>query len=209
MDEHVETNAAERRRWNDEYWTSVWPKREQLTSAVTDTLLTALKLVAGQRVLEIGSGGGTATIAAGRLVGDGAVVGADISAPLVAFAGRRVAAAGAGNVSFVVADVQQEDVPGGPFDAALSQFGVMFFDEPTVAFRNIRRQLVPGGPTGLCLLAGRGPQPVVRGTAPRPVRPAGSADRRGQEPDRAVQPQRPGPRPRDSGCGRMGRYRPF
>lgn len=145
MDEQVETNAAERRRWNDEYWTSVWPKREQLTSAVTDTLLTALKLVAGERVLEIGSGGGTATIAAGRLVGDGSVVGADISAPLVTFARRRVAAAGVGNVSFVVADVQQADVPGGPFDAALSQFGVMFFDEPTVAFGNIRRQLVPGG----------------------------------------------------------------
>jgi len=145
VDEQVATNAAERRRWNDEYWTSVWPKREQLTSAVTDTLLAHLELAAGERVLEIGSGGGTATIAAGHLVGAGTVVGADISAPLVEFARSRVATAGADNVSFLVADVQQDDIPGAPFDAALSQFGVMFFDDPAVAFGNIRRQLVPGG----------------------------------------------------------------
>jgi SAM-dependent methyltransferase len=143
MDE--QTNAAERHRWNDEYWTSVWPKREQLTNAVTPTLLDHLHLAAGERVLDIGSGGGTTAIAAGRLVDDGAVVGADISAPLAEFARRRVADTGAGNVSFVVVDVQQEDIPGGPFDAALSQFGVMFFDEPVVAFGNIRRQLAPGG----------------------------------------------------------------
>ena len=37
-------NAAERRRWNDEYWISVWPRREQLTRAVTDLLLEHLSL---------------------------------------------------------------------------------------------------------------------------------------------------------------------
>jgi SAM-dependent methyltransferase len=96
-------------------------------------------------VLDVGSGGGTTAMAAGRKVAPGAVVGADISAPLAALARSRVADAGAGNVSFVVADVQREAISGAPFDVALSQFGVMFFDEPVVAFGNIRRQLVPGG----------------------------------------------------------------
>lgn len=140
-----EPNAAERRRWNDERWTERWPKREALTGAVTGVLLDGLGPVAGQRLLDVGAGGGGTSIAAGRLVGDGAVVGADISAPLVRFARDRAAAARAVNVSFVVADVQCDTVPGGPFDAALSQFGVMFFDEPSVAFANIRNQLVPGG----------------------------------------------------------------
>ena len=63
-----ETNAAERRRWNDDYWASVWPKREQLTSAITDILLGHLELVDSERTLDIGSGGGTTTIAAGHLV---------------------------------------------------------------------------------------------------------------------------------------------
>jgi SAM-dependent methyltransferase len=142
----IESNAGERRRWNDAYWASVWPKREQLTSAVTDILLGHLGLVGGERVLDIGSGGGTTTIAAGRLVGDhGSAVGADISAPLVDLARRRAVDQQAGNVSFCVADVQHDTVPGGPFDVGVSQFGVMFFDEPDTAFTNIRRQLLPGG----------------------------------------------------------------
>ncbi|HWF36077.1 MAG TPA: class I SAM-dependent methyltransferase, partial [Solirubrobacteraceae bacterium] len=53
--------------------------------------------------------------------------------------------AGAENVSFTVVDMQTDTVPGGPFDAALSQFGVMFFDEPVTAFANIRSHLKTGG----------------------------------------------------------------
>jgi SAM-dependent methyltransferase len=144
--EETETNVGERRRWNDAYWASVWPKREAMTSAVTDILFGELGLVAGERVLDIGSGGGGTTIAAGGLVGDaGSAVGADISMPLVDFARQRALDQGATNVSFCVGDVQHDTVPGGPFDVALSQFGVMFFDEPTTAFTNIRRHLLPGG----------------------------------------------------------------
>jgi len=142
----VETNAAERRRWNDPYWASAWPKREQLTSPVTGILLSHLRLREGEKVLDVGSGGGTVAFAASPLVGaGGSVVGADISAPLVDFARQRADARQAANVSFLVADVQQDTIPGGPFDAAVSQFGVMFFDEPKTAFANIRRQLAAGG----------------------------------------------------------------
>ena len=141
-----DTNAAERRRWNDAYWASVWPKREAMTSAVTEILLSQLDLRAAERVLDVGSGGGATTIAAGNRVGPaGSVVGADISAPLVELARRRAADGQITNVSFCVADVQRDTVPGAPFDVALSQFGVMFFDEPVTAFGNIRRHLAPGG----------------------------------------------------------------
>jgi SAM-dependent methyltransferase len=139
-------NEAERRRWNDEYWASVWPRREQLTGAVTEVLLDAVGLVAGERVVDIGSGGGTAAFAAAQRVGvTGSVVGADISVPLVGFATQRARDRGAANVRFLVADVQREGIDGAPFTAAISQFGVMFFDEPVVAFANIRAQLGPGG----------------------------------------------------------------
>jgi SAM-dependent methyltransferase len=142
----VESNAAERRRWNDAYWASAWPKREQLTNAVTDILLGHAALTAGEKLLDVGSGGGTSALAAARLLGDeGLVVGADISAPLVAFAQQRAADQRVANVSFFVGDVQHDTIPGAPFDAAISQFGVMFFDEPETAFTNIRRHLVPDG----------------------------------------------------------------
>jgi SAM-dependent methyltransferase len=142
----TESNTRERRRWNDDYWTSVWPDREELTGAVTDVLLRHLGLHPGERVLDVGSGGGTTALAAAALVGPaGRVVGADISEGLVRLARRRAAQHDAQNVTFVVADVQHDTVGGGPFDVATSQFGVMFFDEPRTAFSNIGRHVVEGG----------------------------------------------------------------
>ncbi len=150
-------NAAERRRWNDEYWVSVWHRREPMTNAVTDVLFDRLALAAGESVLDIGSGGGGTTIAAARAVAPGAVVGADISQPLVESARRRALEQHVRNIDFVVADVQLSAIAGAPFDVALSQFGVMFFDQPTVAFANIRRQLSGGGRIGFACW-----QPVER-----------------------------------------------
>jgi SAM-dependent methyltransferase len=172
-----EPNEAERQRWNDAAWAAAWPKRERLTTAVTDVLLSHAQLRPSDNVLDVGTGGGVAALAAAALVGDGTVVGADISAPLLELAGARAEAQSAGNVSFVVADVQRETVPGGPFDAVISQFGVMFFDEPETAFTNIRRQLVDGG--RLAFACWRAPDlnpwfpgPALAGIAPPPPPPA-------------------------------------
>ena len=75
-----EANEAERRRWNDERWVAVWPKREALTDTITPYLLDALALQPGERVLDVGCGGGKATIAAAQAVGPtGNAIGADIS----------------------------------------------------------------------------------------------------------------------------------
>jgi SAM-dependent methyltransferase len=142
----VGANEFERRRWNDERWAAVWPRRERLTDKVTGYLLAAVALRPGERVLEVGSGGGKAALAAADAVGStGAVVGADLSAPLNQLAEQRARALGAGNVRFCLADVQTDKLEGGPFDVAMSQFGVMFFDEPVIAFANIRAHLKPDG----------------------------------------------------------------
>jgi SAM-dependent methyltransferase len=141
-----DTNPIERRRWNDERWIAVWPKRERFTDAVTPHLLDALALAPGERVLDVGCGGGKASIEAARRVGAaGSVVGADLSGPLVDLARRRARDAAAGNVTFQTVDMQHDQVSGGPFDVVMSQFGVMFFDDPVTAFTNIARHLRPGG----------------------------------------------------------------
>ena len=129
--DRVAANAAERERWNNERWAAIWPKRERLTDEVTAHLLDEAELAAGERVLDIGCGGGRAAIAAAGIVGEaGSVTGADLSRPLLALAEQRAQAAGAGNVGFQLLDVQTAPVAGAPFDVAISQFGVMFFDEP-------------------------------------------------------------------------------
>jgi SAM-dependent methyltransferase len=143
--DNPQSNNAERLRWNDPAWVARWLNRQVLTSEVSGYLLGALAPVDGERILEIGSGTGQATLALAAVVPGGAVTGADISGPLSELARQRAAALGVANVSFVVADVQHDDIPGGPFDAAASKFGVMFFDEPVRAFANIRRHVLPGG----------------------------------------------------------------
>lgn len=172
----IGSNEAERRRWNDSACAAAWPKRERLTTAVTDVLLSEARLQPGDAVLDVGTGGGVAALAAARIVGDGKVVGADISAPLIELASGRAEEQAATNVSFVVADVQHETVPGSPFDAAISQFGVMFFDEPETAFTNIRRQLVSGGRLGFACWQAPDlnpwfPGPALAGIAPPPPPP--------------------------------------
>jgi SAM-dependent methyltransferase len=142
----MEANEAERRRWNDDRWVAVWPKREALTDAITPILLDALALQAGERVLDVGCGGGKTTIAAAQAVGPtGTAIGADISKPLSELAAQRAAEAHVNNVMFRVADVQLEPIAEGPFDVVMSQFGVMFFDEAEKAFANIHAHLAPGG----------------------------------------------------------------
>lgn len=141
-----EANAAERKRWNDDNWVKVWPKREALTDEVTPFLLDALALQPGERVLDVGCGGGKTTIAAAHAVGPpGHAVGADISVPLLELARQRAADAHATNATFIVADMQLDTIEGAPLDVAMSQFGVMFFDESVKAFTNIRAHLAPGG----------------------------------------------------------------
>ena len=142
----VVANEAERTRWNNETWATAWPQRERLTEAVTPYVVAAVGGRSGQRICDIGCGGAGLTIELAKAVGPtGTVVGYDISAPLLQLARRRADAAGVTNVGFVEMDVQTGGWDGPPFDAAASQFGVMFFDEPTAAFASIRGHLVPGG----------------------------------------------------------------
>jgi SAM-dependent methyltransferase len=139
-------NQAQRRHWNDAVRLAAWRRREPMTAAVTPALFGHASFEAGGRILDVGCGGGRTTIAAARDVGPGGeAVGADLSAPLLDLARQRSAEAGVTNARFVVADAQVARVDGAPFDAAVSQFGVMFFDDPTAAFANIRSHLHPGG----------------------------------------------------------------
>jgi ubiquinone/menaquinone biosynthesis C-methylase UbiE len=168
------TNESEKARWNDDRWTDAWPDRERLTNSVSPYLLAALGLEAGERVLDIGCGGGGQSITAAQAVGaTGAVVGVDVSEALAALARRRATEVGAANVTFVVSDAQVQTIDGAPFDVAMSQFGVMFFDEPVKAFSNLRAPR---------LLAAGGAQPVAYGRdhgavrrPPPPLAPGKSA----------------------------------
>lgn len=104
-----------------------------------------------ERVLDVGCGTGSTTLEIGRrvLLG-GSVLGVDVSRPMIDFARARLTDAREGqdsdaqNVAFAALDVENDELPG-PFDAAFSRLGVMFFDDPTAAFANIARSLKSRG----------------------------------------------------------------
>ena len=139
-------NEGEARRWNHPEWVRAWPNRERLTNAVSPLLLKAVEARAGQTVCDVGCGGASFSLALAAAVEPGGdVVGIDISGPLLQLAGQRAADAGCRNVRFVEMDMQTGAGEVGPFDIAVSQFGVMFFDEPLAAFAAVRRRLIAGG----------------------------------------------------------------
>lgn len=94
----------------------------------------------GGRVLDVGCGAGATTFAMARRLGaGGSCVGVDISGPLLIAAKNRAIADRVTSASFVQADAQTHPFEPATFDAVISRFGVMFFDDPEAAFRNIRR----------------------------------------------------------------------
>ncbi|HEU5002023.1 MAG TPA: methyltransferase domain-containing protein [Actinomycetota bacterium] len=145
-----------------EYWTARaagWLEDQDALEifggAPGEAAIEALAPQPGERILDIGCGGGATSLAlAGRVAPRGSVVGVDISPGMVAGAQARAAASGAGSVSFVVGDAQVEDLGAGAFQAAYSRFGVMFFADPVAAFANIHRCLAPAGRLSFCCWQG-------------------------------------------------------
>jgi SAM-dependent methyltransferase len=170
-------NESEHKRWNDPVWVATWPKREALTGAVTPYLLAAIAARPGWRVCDIGCGAGPLTLALASAVGpQGEAVGFDISAGLLELARARAANAGCTNTRFVEMDVQTEKNDDGLFEVVASQFGVMFFDEPSRALRALRQRLTPSGRLVFACWQGVEQNPwhvgtVLRSLAPPPRTP--------------------------------------
>ena len=138
-------NKKQREVWNAEDVVESWVKSEPISDYGTAPIMAFLKLSAGERVLDVACGGGKTTVVAAQAVGStGHVTGIDISKGMVALAKTRVTEAGLNNVELAQSDAQVDDFPSAPYDAVLSQFGIMFFDDPIAALSNIQRQLKPG-----------------------------------------------------------------
>jgi len=139
---------TQREYWNSkvgEEWARQAARTDRMFTGLTQATLDALALQPGERGLDIGCGAGDTTLKAARLVGEGGhAVGVDISRPLLELARGRARVEGL-SIDFIEADAGAAPIDGAPFDAAVSRFGVMFFDDPTAAFARIRGTLRPGG----------------------------------------------------------------
>ncbi|MEQ4724275.1 methyltransferase domain-containing protein [Nonomuraea sp. B19D2] len=129
---------------NGERWAADANRRDRVLAPVGEALLATARLQPGEHVLDIGCGCGATTLqAAAEVAPGGTATGIDISAAMLGVARARQAADGPGNARFVHADAQTHPVPG-PFDAAISRFGTMFFNDPVTAFLTLGAGLRPG-----------------------------------------------------------------
>ena len=109
----------------------------------TEALLEQVRLTPQCSLLDVGCGCGALTLAASMIAES--AVGLDISVPLTEVASGRGQTAQIDNVEFIVGDAQTHAFASGTFDLMVSQFGLMFFDDPVKAFSNLRRSLAPDG----------------------------------------------------------------
>lgn len=120
-------------------WVSQQAAISNVFTSVTSVSLAAAAAKPGEHVVDIGCGTGDTLLEFAKLVGPrGAVLGVDVSVPMLGFAEHRVAEAQCSNVSFALADATTHPFEPGRADLVYSRFGVMFFDDPVKAFSNIR-----------------------------------------------------------------------
>jgi SAM-dependent methyltransferase len=141
-------NSEQRDYWNGDdsrEWVEHPTRFDQMLAPIGALVLERAGLAGGMRVLDVGCGNGAMAIdAAEQVAPDGTVVGIDLSDGMLEVARGRAADLAVDNVAFVAADAQVADL-GGPHDAIVSRFGIMFFDDPDAAFSNLARSLAPNG----------------------------------------------------------------
>ncbi len=145
-------NADQIAFWNGEAgqkWVDESKALDALLAPFIAEILTRADLKPGQSVMDIGCGAGALSLEAASLVGEeGGVLGVDVSEPLLSLAKERATTAKL-PARFVCADASTHRVTD-LHDAIISRFGVMFFDNPTAAFSNLRQNVNSHGRVVFC-----------------------------------------------------------
>ncbi len=129
--------------WNKgigQKWVDEDQSMNERLSILTEELFLKSNIKKDDKVLDIGCGGGQTSFEASKLVGsNGYVVGADISKILLELAERKYSQIK--NLEFKYCDVQNYEFKKNEFNKIISRFGVMFFENPFAAFKNIYNSL--------------------------------------------------------------------
>ena len=108
------------------------------------------ELKEGERVLDLGSGGGIDVILSARRVGPtGRAIGLDMTDEMLELAGRNAAEAGVTNVEFIRGTIEAVPLPAASIDVVISNCVVNLAADKAAVFREIARVLRPGGRVGV------------------------------------------------------------
>jgi ubiquinone/menaquinone biosynthesis C-methylase UbiE len=152
-------NSEEIDYWNGQAGHN-WVNENRLTDIMYqpfgDEAVARARPSAGEHILDIGCGCGTTTLKLAKLISPGgAITALDASSVMLEVARKRAESA-AVPVKLVNADAETYVLETESYDVMFSQFGVMFFANPTAAFTNFSRALKPGG--RIAFVCWRGPE---------------------------------------------------
>lgn len=143
-----QTIESQRQDWNRvaggwEKWDRFF---DEQMAFLNHRLIADVRLRAGMRVVDLGSGTGYPALLAAQTVGSsGSVTGIDLAEQMLAVARRKATALGLANVTFRTGDVTALPFEQNSFDAVTSRFCLMFLPEIPKAAAEIVRVLRPGG----------------------------------------------------------------
>lgn len=126
-----------------------WRRMNEGNAPAHRLLASLLEPRAGERWLDVGTGGGGLALELAR--SGASVLGVDVAADGIAHARERSAEAGV-EAHFELADASALPYPEASFDGVASSFGVIFAAEPERAAAELGRVCRPGGKLGLTLM---------------------------------------------------------
>src|SRR5215470_5906029 len=131
----------QREQWSHvaQGWQRRWVAFERDAQPLSDRLMELAHIAPGQRVLDVATGIGEPAMTAARRVGPaGSVVAIDQAAEMLAVALERMQAGGVENIEFVEGDAETLVVEPASFDAVVSRWGLLFFQDPVAALTRFR-----------------------------------------------------------------------
>jgi arsenite methyltransferase len=104
----------------------------------------------GERVLDLGSGGGIDVLLSARRVGEsGRAIGLDMTDEMLDLARRNARQAGVHNVEFMKGQIEAIPLPAESIDVVISNCVINLAADKSAVFGEIARVLVPGGRVGV------------------------------------------------------------
>ena len=136
--------ASSRLGYTDADLTSVPPGADLGLGCGNPQAIAGLK--AGERVLDLGSGGGFDAFLAARQVGPtGRVIGVDMTPEMITLARRNASKTGLRHVEFRLGEIEQLPVAAASIDVIISNCVINLSPDKPAVFREAFRALVPGG----------------------------------------------------------------
>ncbi len=142
-----EIREGQRKSWDTfapgwKKWDSFMMKK---LKPVGDALLDACRLKDGCYVLDVATGTGEPGLTAARKIGNGKVIGTDLSENMIAIANENARAKDIRNYEAKVMDATALELEDNSFDAVICRFGIMFFPDPQLAVNEMARVVKHNG----------------------------------------------------------------